>query len=129
MMKEIDLLKRNLRRWCFWCHRSYGVVSFLKFFRRAEFRRLVWLRLEKCKLFFSLTFFYVLTTTRLNLYLYGEFGGGCKVLGPITIGDDVVIGANAVVAKNVPSHSVVVGAPARIVKRRYSVNNFWVRAN
>lgn len=42
-------------------------------------------------------------------------GTGAKVLGPITIGDDVRIGANAVVIDDVPSGATVVGAPARIV--------------
>ena len=41
-------------------------------------------------------------------------GTGAKVLGPITIGDDVRIGANSVVIDDVPSGSTVVGAPARI---------------
>jgi serine O-acetyltransferase len=39
------------------------------------------------------------------------------VLGPITIGDNVVIGANAVVLSDVPSNSVAVGVPA-VVKTR-----------
>jgi len=42
---------------------------------------------------------------------------GAKVLGNIHIGDNVTIGANAVVVKNVPSNCVVVGVPAYIVKR------------
>lgn len=42
---------------------------------------------------------------------------GAKVLGGITIGSDVVIGANAVVVKNVPSNVTVVGVPAYIVRR------------
>lgn len=42
---------------------------------------------------------------------------GAKVFGGITIGDNVVIGANAVVCKDVPSDCVVVGVPARIVRR------------
>lgn len=42
---------------------------------------------------------------------------GAKVLGDIEIGDDVVIGANAVVTKDVPPRCVVVGVPGRIVKR------------
>ena len=44
-------------------------------------------------------------------------GAGAKVLGDITIGDNVKIGANAVVVKNVPPDCVVVGVPARIVRR------------
>jgi serine O-acetyltransferase len=42
---------------------------------------------------------------------------GAKVLGPITIGDNVTVGANAVVVKDVPANCVVVGVPARIVRR------------
>lgn len=42
---------------------------------------------------------------------------GAKVFGQITIGDNVIIGANAVVSKDVPSNCVVAGVPARIIKR------------
>ena len=41
-----------------------------------------------------------------NIYI----GPGAKVFGPITIGDNVAIGANAVVSKSVPPHCTVVGA-------------------
>lgn len=41
---------------------------------------------------------------------------GAKVLGNIKIGDNSVIGANAVVVKDVPSDCTVVGVPAYIVK-------------
>lgn len=34
-------------------------------------------------------------------------GNGCVVIGPITIGDNVTIGARAIVSKDVPSHTVV----------------------
>lgn len=42
---------------------------------------------------------------------------GAKVLGPITIGDGAVIGANAVVLCDVPPNSVAVGIPARVLAR------------
>ena len=45
-------------------------------------------------------------------------GAGAKVLGPIKIGDDSRIGANAVVVKEVPASSVVVGVPGQIVSRQ-----------
>jgi serine O-acetyltransferase len=45
-------------------------------------------------------------------------GAGAKVLGPITIGHDSRIGANAVVVKPVPPDSVVVGVPGQIIQRR-----------
>ena len=38
------------------------------------------------------------------------------MLGPITIGDFVKIGANSVVLQDVPDHSTVVGIPGRIVR-------------
>jgi len=44
-------------------------------------------------------------------------GGGAKVLGNITIGDNSYIGANAVVIKDVPPNSTVVGIPGRITKQ------------
>ena len=42
---------------------------------------------------------------------------GAAVLGPITIGDNVVIGANSVVIKDIPSNVVVAGNPAKIIKQ------------
>ena len=45
-------------------------------------------------------------------------GTGAKVLGNITIGDHVKIGAGSVVIKPVPAHSTVVGVPGRIVRAR-----------
>jgi len=47
-----------------------------------------------------------------------DIGAGAKVLGGITIGDNVAIGANAVVITDVPSDSIAVGNPARILPRK-----------
>ena len=44
-------------------------------------------------------------------------GGGAKVLGNIMVGDNSYIGANAVVIKDVPANSTVVGVPGRITKQ------------
>ncbi|MBU1727156.1 MAG: serine O-acetyltransferase [Candidatus Omnitrophica bacterium] len=44
-------------------------------------------------------------------------GTGAKVLGNITIGDNSYVGANAVVIKDVPPNSTVVGVPGRITKQ------------
>ncbi|MBU1078382.1 MAG: serine O-acetyltransferase [Spirochaetes bacterium] len=48
-------------------------------------------------------------------------GTGAKVLGDITIGHNVKIGANSVVLKNVPDDSTVVGIPGRIVRQKGKV--------
>ena len=45
-------------------------------------------------------------------------GAGAKVLGPITIGHDSRIGANAVVVRPVPPDSVVVGVPGQVIHRK-----------
>ena len=44
---------------------------------------------------------------------------GAKVLGDITIGDDCIIGANAVVTKNIPPNVIVVGANKIIAKKTF----------
>lgn len=48
-----------------------------------------------------------------NVYI----GAGSIIIGKITIGDNAIIGAGAVVTKDIPNNSVVVGNPARIIKR------------
>ncbi|ABC32805.1 Serine acetyltransferase [Hahella chejuensis KCTC 2396] len=40
---------------------------------------------------------------------------GCKVLGDVTIGDNVVVRANSLVITDVPANSIAIGNPARIV--------------
>lgn len=46
------------------------------------------------------------------------FGAGAKILGPIRIGSNSVVGANAVVLKDVPPNSIVAGVPARVIGTR-----------
>lgn len=45
-----------------------------------------------------------------------EIGANVCILGQVTIGDYVVIGAGSVVVRSIPSRSVVVGNPARVIK-------------
>lgn len=47
-----------------------------------------------------------------NCYL----GIDAKILGSVTIGDNVVIGANSVVTSNIPSNAVAAGIPAKVIK-------------
>jgi serine O-acetyltransferase len=47
-----------------------------------------------------------------------DVGAGAKILGAIHIGDDVAIGANAVVLCDVPANSIAVGIPARVIPRK-----------
>ena len=43
-------------------------------------------------------------------------GSGARIIGGVTVGNNVRIGANAVVVKDVPDNETVVGVPARIVR-------------
>lgn len=49
---------------------------------------------------------------------------GAKILGNITIADNVIIGANAVVIHDVPSNCSVGGVPARILKSNIDVAEY-----
>jgi serine O-acetyltransferase len=50
-----------------------------------------------------------------NVKLYTN----CSVIGDITIGDNVVVGAGAVVTKSVPDFCTIVGNPARIINTEH----------
>ena len=56
-----------------------------------------------------------------NVYL----GYRSMVMPGVTIGDNVIVGAGAIVTKDIPSNSVAVGVPARVIK---SVDEYAVRA-
>ena len=45
-------------------------------------------------------------------------GSGAKIVGDISIGDNVTIGANAVVVKSVPDGVVVGGIPAKVIRQK-----------
>lgn len=51
-----------------------------------------------------------------------NFGTGCKVLGNITVGNNVIIGANAVVTHDVPDNTIVAGVPAKVIGY---TDNMW----
>lgn len=44
------------------------------------------------------------------------FGIDCKILGPVRIGNNVTVGAGAVITKDIPDNVVVGGIPAKILK-------------
>ena len=50
-------------------------------------------------------------------------GAGAKILGPITIGKQSRVGANAVVTRNVESFTTVMGIPAKVIKKNDKKNN------
>lgn len=54
-------------------------------------------------------------------------GTGAKIIGNVVIGDNVRIGANCVVFKDVPSNSVVVNPAPRIISKENANNKFYSR--
>jgi serine O-acetyltransferase len=53
-----------------------------------------------------------------NVIIYS----GAKVLGPIIVGDGAIVGANAVVLKDVPAGCTAVGVPAKIIDAKATRN-------
>jgi serine O-acetyltransferase len=47
-----------------------------------------------------------------NVYV----GGGSKIIGNISIGNNVIIAPNSIVNKNVPANVIVAGVPAKVIK-------------
>ncbi len=65
-----------------------------------------------------------------GLYLHTRIGKNCFIGGEslilpgVTIGDNCVVGAGSVVTKDVPSHSIAAGNPARIVRSDIEVGHY-----
>ena len=58
----------------------------------------------------------VLTCKPIHIKKGAWIGAGASVLAGVTVGEYAIIGAGAIVTKDVPDYAVVVGSPARVVK-------------
>jgi len=47
-------------------------------------------------------------------------GAGAVIIGPVRIGSNCVIGANAVVTRDIPDNMIAAGVPARVIKPRWA---------
>jgi len=52
-------------------------------------------------------------------------GDNAVILGPVCIGDGVVVAANSVINRDVPAESIVAGAPGRVVRRYDRQTRTW----
>lgn len=67
------------------------------------------------------------TTNKVGVPKIGEntiISTGCKIIGPVSIGANCVIGANSVVLTSVPDNCVVVGSPARVIKKNIDIYDY-----
>ncbi|MRS01918.1 serine acetyltransferase [bacterium] len=67
------------------------------------------------------------TTKKYEVPIIGDntiISSGAKILGPITIGKNCVIGANAVVLDSIPDNCVAVGVPAKIIKININIADY-----
>ena len=53
-------------------------------------------------------------------------GTHCAIIGDVKIGKHCVVGANTVIVKDVPDYSVVVGNPAKIIKKYNQERKTWI---
>lgn len=51
------------------------------------------------------------------------------VLPGVTIGDGAIIGAHSIVNRDVPANTIVVGAPATVIKQWDSLQNKWIKSD
>lgn len=64
-----------------------------------------------------------------------KIGNGCwighaaRIVRPVTIGDNAIIAAGAIVTKDVPPASIVAGVPARVIKTRELPDKVWFLGN
>lgn len=47
-----------------------------------------------------------------NVYI----SAGARILGGVKVGNNVIVGANSVVIRDVPSNTIVAGVPARVIR-------------
>ncbi|MDD3591326.1 MAG: acyltransferase [Sulfurovum sp.] len=51
-------------------------------------------------------------------------GANAIVMAGVIIGDEVIVGSGAIVTKNVPSHTIVAGNPARVIKENIKTKKY-----
>jgi acetyltransferase-like isoleucine patch superfamily enzyme len=56
-------------------------------------------------------------------------GNGARICGPLTIGDNAIVAAGAVVTKDVPSCAIVAGVPAKVIGYRTLPDRVWHLGN
>lgn len=53
-----------------------------------------------------------------------QLSAGAVIVGPVNVGANCVIGANAVVVNDIPDNSVAVGIPAKVIKSDINISDY-----
>ena len=63
---------------------------------------------------------------KINTYIGKRcfIGANAIIMAGVKIGDEVIVGSGAIVTKDIPSHSIVVGNPARVIKSGIQTKKF-----
>jgi len=59
---------------------------------------------------------------RIGDYVY--ISAGARIIGNVKIGNNVIVGANAVVTKDVPDNCMVAGVPAKVIRENIQVLDY-----
>ncbi|MEZ5654636.1 MAG: acyltransferase [Sphingobium sp.] len=64
-------------------------------------------------------------TTRIGDYCF--IGAHAVIMPGVTVGDHSIVGTGAIVLRNVPPHSVVMGNPARVMEQNIQTGRWGIR--
>lgn len=67
------------------------------------------------------------TSRKYKVPIIGEnsiISSGTKIIGPVSVGKNCIIGANAVVVDDIPDNCVAVGVPAKVIKTGINIYDY-----
>jgi len=73
-----------------------------------------------CQRISSQTISHKLNSSKVNIGNDVWCGANVVIMQGVSVGDGAIIGANAVVTKDIPSYAIAVGLPAEVIKYRFS---------
>ena len=133
---HIPIIRQILRLFCFFWHKLIQIITGIDIPHKADIGKGLFINHfggiiinpevkmgEYCNLSPDITIGFGGRDDKQGCPTLGDrvfIGSGARIFGPVTIGNDVAIGANAVVTKDLPDNAVAVGVPAKIISYKGS---------